>query len=51
MIRDEVRREAVKQVQEQVDEQIADHMPVSLKDQAEESKRQLQDIRISLENS
>ncbi|KDR75722.1 hypothetical protein GALMADRAFT_140335 [Galerina marginata CBS 339.88] len=47
MLRDEVGR----QVKEQVDEQIKEHLPESLQQQADESKRQLEEIRISLQNS
>ncbi|KIM40263.1 hypothetical protein M413DRAFT_73925, partial [Hebeloma cylindrosporum] len=46
-IRDEVSR----QVKEQVDIQITDHLPETLQQQADESKRQVDVIRISLQNS
>jgi hypothetical protein len=46
-----IREETAKMVREEVDEHIKDHLPVSLKEQAEESTMQLQDIRISLQNS
>ncbi|KAF9526643.1 hypothetical protein CPB83DRAFT_857554 [Crepidotus variabilis] len=48
---DLVRDAVINQVREEVDEQIGDHMPVSLKEQAVESKRQLEEIRVSLHNS
>ena len=46
-IRDEISR----QVKEQVDIQIMEHLPETLQQQADESKRQLDDMRISLQNS
>jgi hypothetical protein len=46
-----VREEAAKMVEEEVNEHIKDHLPVSLKEQAEESTKQLEEIRISLKNS
>lgn len=46
-IRDEVSR----QVKEQVDIQIMEHLPETLQQQANESKRQLNEMRISLQNS
>jgi hypothetical protein len=46
-IRDEVSR----QVKEQVDIQLSEHLPETLQQQADESKRQVDEIRISLRNS
>ncbi|KAF9485938.1 hypothetical protein BDN70DRAFT_794633 [Pholiota conissans] len=46
-----IRAEISKQVKEQVDEQITEHLPQSLQEQADESRRQLEGIKISLENS
>ncbi|KAF9565581.1 hypothetical protein CPC08DRAFT_704565 [Agrocybe pediades] len=48
---DMVRAEITKQVKEQVDEQIVEHLPQSLQEQAEESKKQVEDVKISLANS
>jgi hypothetical protein len=38
-------------VEKQVNDQIAEHIPVGLQQQAEESKKQLRDIETSLTNS
>lgn len=46
-----IRDEISKQVKEQVDEQITEHLPQSLQEQADESRRQLAGIKISLQNS
>jgi hypothetical protein len=46
-----IRNEISKQVKEQVDEQITEHLPQSLQEQADESRRQLAGIKISLQNS
>ena len=46
-----IRREVSKQVEEQVNAQIAEHIPVGLQQQAEESNEQVRDIKTSLENS
>lgn len=46
-----IRSEVLKQVEGQVDVQIVEHIPVGLQQQAEESKKQLQDINTSLTNS
>ncbi|KAJ3514798.1 hypothetical protein NLJ89_g2158 [Agrocybe chaxingu] len=50
-IADLIREEAMMQIREQVDEQIREHIPVSLEDQVKETKRQLQEVQISLKNS
>ncbi|PPQ88461.1 hypothetical protein CVT25_011587 [Psilocybe cyanescens] len=50
-IGDLVRKEVARQVKEQVAEQIKEHLPDSLQQQADESKRQLDGIKISLRNS
>ncbi|CAA7259021.1 unnamed protein product [Cyclocybe aegerita] len=50
-IADLIREEAMIQVREQVDGQIREHIPVSLEDQVKETKRQLQEVQISLKNS
>jgi len=46
-----IKEEAASMVKKEVDEQIRDYLPVSLREQAEASRKQLCDIRISLENS
>ncbi|KAF8806522.1 hypothetical protein BYT27DRAFT_7191067 [Phlegmacium glaucopus] len=46
-----IRSEVLKQVEEQVNAQIVEHIPVSLQQQAEETKEQLRDIKTSLANS
>lgn len=46
-----MRREIVDQVKDQVDLQIQEHIPVSLEQQAKDSKQQITEIKISLENS
>ncbi|KJA28940.1 hypothetical protein HYPSUDRAFT_128453, partial [Hypholoma sublateritium FD-334 SS-4] len=46
-----IREETIKQVKEQVDVQISEHLPESLQTQLDESKRQLEGIKISLRNS
>jgi hypothetical protein len=51
MLSDVVREEAAKVVQEEVDEHIKDYLPISLNEQVKESTRQLEEIRISLQNS
>lgn len=48
---DFIREETTKQVREQVDIQISEHLPESLQTQLDESKRQLEGIKISLRNS
>jgi hypothetical protein len=48
---DVIRSEVLKQVEEQVDTQIVEHIPVGLQQQAEESNKQVQDVKISLANS
>ena len=48
---DVIRSEVLKQVEEQVNAQIVEHIPVGLQQQAEESNKQVQDIKISLANS
>lgn len=50
-IQEEIRRELVAQVKEQVRAQIAEHMPVSLQEQARESKSQLFEVKHALMNS
>lgn len=39
------------QVKTEVEEQIYDHVPLNLKQQAEESKKQVQEMQICLQNS
>ncbi|KAH9485474.1 hypothetical protein JR316_0002382 [Psilocybe cubensis] len=46
-----VRQEVMRQVKEQVDEQIKEHLPESLQQQADEGKRQVEEMKISLRNS
>jgi hypothetical protein len=46
-----IKEEAASMVKKEVDEQIRDYLPVSLPEQAEASRKQLSDIKISLENS
>lgn len=48
---DAIRSEVLKQVEEQVNAQIVEYIPISLRQQAEESKEQLRDINTSLTNS
>ncbi|CAE6446112.1 unnamed protein product [Rhizoctonia solani] len=50
-IQEQIRLELTRQIREAVQEQITEHLPVSLQDQAEESKRQLIEVRNSLLNS
>ncbi|KAL5638186.1 hypothetical protein ACGC1H_005027 [Rhizoctonia solani] len=50
-IQEQIRLELTRQVREAVQEQITEHLPVSLQDQADESKRQLIEVRNSLLNS
>ncbi|CAE7131946.1 unnamed protein product [Rhizoctonia solani] len=49
-IQEQIRLELSRQIHEAVQEQITEHLPVSLQDQAEESKRQLIEVRNSLLN-
>lgn len=46
-----MRQEVARQVKEQVDEQIREHLPESLQQQADEGKRQVEGMKISLRNS
>ena len=46
-----IRSEVLKQVEEQVNAQIVEHIPVGLQQQAEESNEQMRDITTSLVNS
>ncbi|KAF8967942.1 hypothetical protein BDZ97DRAFT_482399 [Flammula alnicola] len=46
-----IRGEVARQVKGQVDEQIREHLPESLQQQADESRRQLEGIKVSLQNS
>jgi hypothetical protein len=46
-----IRGETAKMVKEEVGEHIKDHLPVSLREQVEESTMQLEKIRVSLQNS
>lgn len=39
------------QVKQEVSAQIIEHLPISLQEQAEQSKRQLNDVKLSLINS
>ncbi|KAF8678656.1 hypothetical protein RHS04_05208 [Rhizoctonia solani] len=50
-IQEQIRLELRQQIQAAVKEQISEHLPVSLQDQADESKRQLIEVRNSLLNS
>ncbi|KAI0090766.1 hypothetical protein BDY19DRAFT_992181 [Irpex rosettiformis] len=50
-IQEEIRREIVAQVKEQVDLQIREHLPVTLDEQARESKGQLVEVKHALMNS
>ncbi|KAH7329816.1 hypothetical protein B0J17DRAFT_679793 [Rhizoctonia solani] len=50
-IQEQIRLELTRQIHDAVQEQITEHLPVSLQDQAEESKRQLIEVRNSLLNS
>ncbi|KAJ1305875.1 hypothetical protein OPQ81_010597 [Rhizoctonia solani] len=50
-IQEQIRLELRQQIRAAVQEQISEHLPVSLQDQAEESKRQLIEVRNSLLNS
>ncbi|KAF8756531.1 hypothetical protein RHS01_04570 [Rhizoctonia solani] len=49
-IQEQIRLELRQQIQAAVKEQISEHLPVSLQDQADESKRQLIEVRNSLLN-
>ncbi|KAF5320814.1 hypothetical protein D9619_001964 [Psilocybe cf. subviscida] len=46
-----IREEVALQVKEQVDVQIVEHLPESLQKQADDTKRQLEEIKVSLRNS
>ena len=46
-----IKEEAEKIVKEEVDKHIEDHLPISLREQADESAKQLEKIKISLKNS
>lgn len=46
-----IREETMQMVKDEFDEQIEDFLPVSLQEMAEESRRQLQVIQTSLDNS
>jgi len=46
-----IKSEIKRQVSEQVDVQIKEHLPVTLKDQLDESKKQLEVVNSSLKNS
>ncbi|GJE91393.1 hypothetical protein PsYK624_075430 [Phanerochaete sordida] len=50
-IQDEIKRELRRQVREQVDLQLREHIPVTLPEQAAESKRQLVEVKHALMNS
>ncbi|KAI0745057.1 hypothetical protein C8Q76DRAFT_702307 [Earliella scabrosa] len=50
-IRKQIRLEIVKQVPEVMAAQIHEHLPVPLEEQAEESRRQLEEVKIALRNS
>lgn len=50
-IQEEIRREIVAQVKEQVNLQIREHLPVTLEEQARESKGQLIEVKHALMNS
>ncbi|KAI0343738.1 hypothetical protein BDW22DRAFT_1356282 [Trametopsis cervina] len=50
-IQEEIRREIVAQVKEQVHLQIREHLPVTLDEQARESKAQLVEVKHALMNS
>ena len=43
--------EIVKQVPEVMAAQIHEHLPVPLEEQAEESRRQLEEVKVALRNS
>lgn len=50
-IKEQTRAEIAKQVKEQVDSQIVEYIPVPLRQQAAEGKKQLDKVRASLHNS
>ena len=50
-IEEQIRAEIALQVKQEVAAQIGDHLPVSLEQQAEASKRQLVEVKHSLVNS
>jgi len=50
-IEEQIRAEIALQVRHQVAEQLADHLPIPLDVQAEESRKQLNEVRSSLVNS
>lgn len=50
-IEEQIRAEIAMQVKQEVSAQIVEHLPISLQEQAEQSKRQLQDVKQSLVNS
>ena len=46
-----IKEEAEKSVKEEVDKHFEEHLPISLREQADESTKQLEKIKISLKNS
>ncbi|GJJ08476.1 hypothetical protein Clacol_002694 [Clathrus columnatus] len=50
-IEEQIRAEIALQVRQEVTAQIVEHLPISLQEQAEQSKRQLNDVKLSLVNS
>jgi len=50
-IEEQIRAEIAQQVKQEVAAQIVEHLPVSLHEQAAQSKRQLEDVKHSLVNS
>lgn len=48
---DLIKEEVTAQVREQVDLQITEHLPESLQQQVNETKRQVEGIKVSLKNS
>ncbi|RDX48027.1 hypothetical protein OH76DRAFT_1353164 [Lentinus brumalis] len=50
-IHDQIKIEVAKQVKDQMDAQMHEHLPVPLTQQAEESRRQIVEVKHALENS
>jgi hypothetical protein len=50
-IRDSIKTEVAIQAKQEVDIQLQDHIPFSLTQQLVDSKKQIADIRVALENS
>ena len=50
-VQNQIKKEIGLQVSQQVSVQVKEYLPVSLKDQVAESKKQIEDVKLSLINS